>query len=70
MNKIKFQFLAGFLTGVLLTSIYNNPTKTKKVINSVIDFVSKHKQDVPQYQEDVEESYQRELDLAQGWDNQ
>ena len=70
MNKIRFQFLAGFLTGVLLTSIYNNPTKTKEVINSVIDFVSKHKQDVPQYQESLEETYQRDLDLAKGWDSQ
>ena len=67
-----FRFLAGFLTGVLLTSIYNNPTKTKEVINKAIDFISSHKEDVSKYnknlQENLEKKYQRAKDLQKGWD--
>ena len=69
---IRFRFLAGFLTGVLLTSIYNNPAKTKEVINKTIDFITNHKDDVSKYnknfQENLEEKYQRAKDLQKGWD--
>ena len=55
------------MLGVLLTSMYCNPEKTKEIINKTIDFMTQNKEKLPEYKQKLQKEYQINKDLLKGW---